>query len=331
MPSDTADSGELADKTKYTAEQIKGLRDAVGEIMTVEGLNQADVARASGIAYGTFTAWFRGTYGGDVNRVAGDVRRWLNNRDAKKAMRATGPVVPGFLELPAAQQMFAILDHAQHAPDFATITGAPGVGKTQAVCAYKRARANVFKITAHPLLTSPRALIEEIQHELGVLASGGPHKRMAAIVRRLRTTGALIIIDESQHLESTALDQLRSIHDAAGIGVALVGNATTLARLEGGSRSAHFAQLHSRVGMRFRRDKPSKQDIDMLVDAWGVEGDAERKLLHAIGRKPGALRNITKTLRSAHMLAVAEGEAIAERHIAAAYARLSNTDQGETG
>jgi len=47
-------------------------------------------------------------------------------------------------------------------------------------------------------------------------------------------------------------------------------------------------------------------------------------MLLAIAKRPGALRNLTKVLRMAHLLAGADGaEAVAETHIRMAWERLS--------
>lgn len=40
----------------------------------------------------------------------------------------------------------------------------------------------------------------------------------------------------------------------------------------------------------------------MILDAWEIEGEAERKLLAGIAAKPGALRVMSKVIRLAGML-----------------------------
>ena len=51
-----------------------------------------------------------------------------------------------------------------------------------------------------------------------------------AIHARLEGTKGLLIIDEAQNLFPKAMDQIRSFHDQAEIGIALVGNQTVAAR-----------------------------------------------------------------------------------------------------
>src|ERR1035437_1267786 len=63
------------------------------------------------------------------------------------------------------------------------------------------------------------------------------HDRVSAIMAC--GTGGLLVIDEAQHLSVAALDQIRSIHDATDLGIALVGNQQVYARLTGGNRAAY--------------------------------------------------------------------------------------------
>jgi DNA transposition AAA+ family ATPase len=206
------------------------------------------------------------------------------------------------------------------------VVGAPGVGKSSAACHYTRNHPNVFKVVAHPILSSPKALLEELSRVIGSYQGGALHRVQRGLISKLRGTGALIMVDEAQHLTPVALDQLRSIHDEAEVGVVLLGNPAVYGRLEGQGRSAQFAQLFSRVGMRLSRPKPQKADVDALLDAWSIEGGTERALLHTIARKPGALRGMTKALKLAHMLAAVERTRPDVSHIRDAYERLSSTD-----
>ena len=76
--------------------------------------------------------------------------------------------------------------------------------------------------------------------------------------------------------------------------------------------------------MRLARPRALKGDVEALLDAWDIPGKEERALLLNIAKRPGALRNLTKVLRMAHLLAGADGaEAVAETHIRMAWERLS--------
>ncbi len=80
-----------------------------------------------------------------------------------------------------------------------------------------------------------------------------------------------------------------------------------------------YAQLRRRVGMRLDRLTPYPEDIAASIAAWGIKDDACVKLLTGIGKKPGALGQIDKTMRAATMLALATGEPVGFKHISAAW------------
>lgn len=318
MPSDT--------QPLMTPEEIDAIRGEVRRVMEAEGLKIADVAREAGVPYGTFTSWLGGTYNGRNDLKAAEAQKWLRSREVRQQTTRLMPEAPRFVETPTATDFLTVFEHAQHMVDFAVVVGSPGVGKSSAACHYTRRTPNVFKIVAHPSLSGPRALLEELGNITGSFSGGSLHRMQRSLVERLRNRNALIMVDEAQHLTSPALDQLRSIHDAADVGVVLLGNASVFGRLEGGARSTEFAQLTSRVGMRLNRAKPQAADVAALLDAWGIEGTKERSLLASIAKKPGALRRMTKTLKLAAMLARNEGSEIAVSQIRAAYERVASAD-----
>jgi DNA transposition AAA+ family ATPase len=289
-------------------------------------MSATTIAREAGVAPGTWSMFMSGTYNGRNDAIAEKGKRWIASLADRDAARAIAPDAPSFQMTPTAKTMFETLAHAQHMPDLVVVAAAAGCGKTTAACAYTRRHPNVFKVVAEPCANGPRALLEDLARACGIMDRAGTalHRASRVLADRLRGTQALVIVDEAQHLTTVAIDQLRTLHDKAEIGVALVGNETVLSRIEGAGRSSEFAQLFSRVGMRLKRARPMKGDIDALVDAWNIEEPAQRSLLHAIARKPGALRGMTKTLRVAHMLAASERRAVTADDIRLAWERLSS-------
>jgi DNA transposition AAA+ family ATPase len=282
------------------------------------GMSQADLARETGIKYGTFTLWFSGKYTGDNARLDEMVGRYLASREARATARRTLPAAPKWVDTPTSETFIAALEYGQFACDIVAVSGAAGVGKTTACVRYQATHPNVWLMTAQPVTSTPNFAMRELARTMSITERSAG-ERAGLIISRVRDTGGLIIVDEAQHLSSAAIDQLRSVHDAAEIGLALVGNSIVRERL--GGSSPQLAQLHSRVGMRVKRDRPLNADIGALLQAWGIDGKNEQRLLMLIGKKPGALRGLTKVLRVASMLAA--GAPIAEAHITTAWSRIS--------
>lgn len=309
------------DETAVTADQQEALRARVRAELERTGEPKSAAAKEAGVAYSTFTAWLDGTYGGRTDKVAADVRRWMDTRAARQDQAAALPEAPAFQRTPSAERMLAVLQYAQFASDMAVIAGGPGIGKTEVCRHYKATAANVWLVTMEPSTGGVGGLLRELCFEMR-LEVREQVQLARRVCQRIEDTRGLIVVDEAQHLATAALDQLRAIHDRTGVGICIVGNEAVYARLEGGGRKAQFAQLFSRVGMRLTQAGPRDADIAMLADCWGATPE-ELKLLRAIARKPGALRGMTKTLALASMVARGAEQVRGPDHIRQAWARLA--------
>lgn len=309
-------------KSTFTAEEIAALRDQVRAVMEAEGLSQADVARDSGVAYGTFSGWLGGTYQGRNDRVAGEVQIWLASREERKRAAAVVPRSPGFVETRSATAFLEALRYAQVMPEISVVAGGAGIGKTTAAERYAATNPNVWLATMDPSTAGVHGMLAELAEVMGVVERVAM-RMPRAIGRKIAGSGGLIVIDEAQHLQPVALDMLRSLYDRHGVGVALIGNETVYARLEGEGRKASFAQLFSRIGVRVTQARPRAEDVCALIAAWEVAEPEQVRLLKAIAAKPGGLRSLTKCLQLAGMLAAGAGETRGLAHIRAAWQRLT--------
>jgi DNA transposition AAA+ family ATPase len=204
------------------------------------------------------------------------------------------------------------------------VAAGAGVGKTTTAEEYKRTRPNVYLATMRPTTSGTHTMLAEIAEVMGI-EERSANKLSRAIGRKVQGSNALLIIDEAQHLQSSALDELRSLHDAWKVGIALVGNQTVYTRLEGQGRQSSLAQLFSRVGMRLTQSKPRTEDVTTLVGAWGVSDPKMIKTLQAIAGKPGALRGVSKTLRLATMVANGGDGPLSDAHLRGAWKQLGDT------
>jgi len=317
---------KVTNETTFTPEEMEEIRARVREIMASEGLSQTDISRESGVKYGTFTGWLAGTYQGNNDRVAGDVQIWLAARIDRKRQAAIMPREPGFQMTPTSGEILDMLAYAQMSPGIVVTAGGAGIGKTRAAEQYVSTNPCVWLVTMEPCTHSVYPMLGTIAEAMGI-GEKVQTRLSKAIGRKVQGAGGLLIIDEAQHLDTKALDQLRSLHDLYGLGIALLGNQSVYSRLEGEGRSAGFAQLFSRIDMRKNQAKPKAGDMCALIKAWGVTDKEEIKLLKAIAGKPGALRGMTKVLKLATMLAAGASEPRTIKHIKAAYERLGTALQ----
>lgn len=303
------------------------VRAAFDAAVKQDGRALARIAPEVGIPYGTLSAWRGGTYEGNNNRIAVAAQAWLLKRTARARAKTMLPVEPGFVMTKTASQIWDLLEFVQSVPTMGTVVGDAGIGKTMAFRAYKQQLgATVWIATMQPCHRTIAAVLQEIQSVLGIARDLGVARISASIVRRLRDTKGLLIIDEAQHLSSLALDQIRSLHDASEIGFVLGGNRVLLSSMGADHRQAQLAQVFSRVGARFKRDRPLRADIDALLEAWRIEDAEVRRELTGIALKPGGGRVMTMILRIAFGMGGIDGAAVPTiEHVRAAWQQIGAT------
>lgn len=303
------------------------IRFAIREAQVEDQVSFNAISKLAGVAGSTFSAWLNGTYMGNTAHIATCARKFLSDRAAKAKTKLVAPPRIKFVLTPSAEAFMSLLSQAQYEPDMVTLVGEPGVGKTEALKEYQRRHSNVWLLTAQSEMKSSYVMLDFLCDLLDVRESSSV-RRSRAIARFLRGRNGLIIVDEAQKMSLTALDQLRVYHDDPDVrvGIALSGNPELKSRMSGGGPRAQYAQLDSRFGMHLSRRKPLASDVAALLDAEGIEGEEERKLLRAVANRPGALRKMDRTLRAARMIARGQdSDEVTAEHITLADAQLSNT------
>jgi DNA transposition AAA+ family ATPase len=297
------------------------MRAVVRAAMQRGGASQAVVARQIGVSGSTLSQWLSASYAGNSDAVADKVAAWDANRQAGAAINAASTAA--WVDTTANRQVEDALLFAQEAGAIAVVYGGAGLGKTTAVKRYAERNPNVWRVTATPATSGLMAMLEGVASALELRdIQNRPSAYASEIVRRLTGTRGLLVVDEAQHVGTQALEELRSIHDAAGVGLVMVGNESVYARLTGGNRKATFAQLFSRVAFKLRVGTPTRADTDAILTAWGVDGAPEREWAHQVATLPGGLRGLAHTLRQARMFTSQEDGAVDLRALQAAWRNL---------
>lgn len=314
-------------KSHWSEAEVETLRSATREFMSVNGLSQSVVAREVGIGDSTVSQFLSGNYKGDVHAMAQKVSRWLSSKHEEALVASKAPPEPTFTRTETAESVLGVLRSAQALGDMGLVIGAPGVGKTAAVKQYVATSTRVALATASPAIKTATAILQRL------LATRGELPRVGSRISKLDLTlkareilgpGWLVIVDEGQHLDMDALEELRAIHDASGCGLVLVGNETVLSRIEGKERDAGYAQLFSRAGVRVKIKGSTANDINDVVASMGLTDKGVIDAAQSIGAKDN-LRVAVKVLRRAIMTANGARENLNQTHVRLAYRQLGGS------
>ncbi|SEN35866.1 AAA family ATPase [Nitrosomonas marina] len=117
--------------------------------------------------------------------------------------------------------------------------------------------------------------------------------------------GGLLIIDEAQHIGQfhgnvrpnslNIINTLRNYCDLGLFGIALLSNGEVYDRAK---KTKNSTQLSSRI-LRVKINKPSENDIDLIMSSWNVAGKREREISIELGTGDGCLRTLTDAYRLA--------------------------------
>lgn len=274
-------------------------------------------ANVTGIANSTLSLFCGEKYAGNKENIARALFRYRQMIETQSAGAAGVPTEPGYFETPTSLRLRALLVIAQMGRITLGATG-PGTGKTMTVRHYQSSVSNCWVATMKPTTKSVNAMIGEVMRAIGGHAKSGWTRQLSHQVQDM-TAGkrGLIVIDEANNLELEAIEELRSWHDATGVGLCLLGNEELMMRIEGGPRRDAYARLNSRIAQRHIQTLPMEGDVDAFCDAWGIEDAASRRMLGQIAMTPGAggLREMKQLVEAGSMLAEYAGRGLTHQDL----------------
>lgn len=285
-------------------------------------------SRLQGINHTSLSLWVKSNYNGPGARFAEAIYRYRQTLISQAALKSDRPEAPTFFETETSKDLCSLLNQAQGGRIVYAALGA-GLGKTKAARHFQECNSNVFLVTVAPSTAGLFNLQKEVLFALGFKTARGSTQTLSRQIKdHVRNLpNALLILDEAQHLLVSSIEEVRSWHDETGMGIALFGNEQVQQTLDGGTRSAAFAQIFSRVGGCCVRSRPLAADVEALLEAWGVTEEKACAEVHRIAQLPGALRSATFVLELAHMVAAYEKEDLQAKHVELAWTQLSQRNR----
>lgn len=265
----------------------------LNEFMEIKGWKQAQVARATSLSATTVSQYLSGIYEGNIQSVETKFIQMMEREREKEKNRR---LRPEFVMTGTASKGLEVIRIAHLDGDINVIYGDAGMGKTMMMRQYAKQYSDAVLIEADPGYTA-RVILEELANKLGVDVRGNMHDRSEAIIKTLRDSGRVILVDEAENLPYRALETLRRIHDKSGVGIVLAGMPRLIINLKG--KRGEYKQLYSRAGFKLEMgDKLPEDDINQIAVSTLPELEEQPDLLVALYKGcDGNARRLFKYLR----------------------------------
>jgi DNA transposition AAA+ family ATPase len=252
----------------YTAQDMDAAGQ-VGQWLRERGQSRSWLGKKTRISSSTISQVLNGKYPSSPTSYLDQMLAVLQVETERM-----GDGTPGYVEGSVHKLTMVVCDRTRKHANFGVLCGHVGVGKTRSLQEYTDRKPQTLMVESNPAMTAGSLLIELLDM-LGAAVPPGLDRKFGAIVKALKGTNYLLIIDEAETLSSSAMHYVRRIRDKADVGVVLAGTEKLLALLK--PEVGQFDQIRSRVSMWPELIKSiSRDDMDdMAREALKADGQAE--------------------------------------------------------
>ena len=261
------------------------------------GISQSTVARGIGKSTATINQYLQGKYNGDVETLDKLAAAWLQTQQERENDTRTQL---NYTYTATAQRLEEVLRLAHVEGETVVIYGQAGLGKTSALEAYVKRNPDAIMIDSDPSY-SAKVLLSSMALALGVESRGSLHQLIEELIKKLKNSGRIILVDEAENLPLRALECLRRIHDKTGVGLVLAGMPRLLVNLRGSK--GELKQLYSRVAFKFDLGNtiPNTELSEIINQSlMGIESETVNELVIA---SKGNTRRLAKLIRGVTRMA----------------------------
>lgn len=261
------------------------------------GISQSTVARGIGRSTATINQYLQGKYNGDVETLDKLAAAWLQTQQERENDTRTQL---NYTYTATAQRLEEVLRLAHVEGETVVIYGQAGLGKTSALEAYVKRNPDAIMIDSDPSY-SAKVLLSSMALALGVESRGSLHQLIEELIKKLKNSGRIILVDEAENLPLRALECLRRIHDKTGVGLVLAGMPRLLVNLRGSK--GELKQLYSRVAFKFDLGNtiPNTELSEIINQSLiGIESETVNELVIA---SKGNTRRLAKLIRGVTRMA----------------------------
>ncbi|MCF7964190.1 MAG: ATP-binding protein [Methylobacter tundripaludum] len=289
---------QIAFKTTYS-EEDRRMVQRINAWLMEPGKTGADLSRMTDIKDGTRSSILTGAY---ISSPTKFLQRMIDAIDrVEERNQAAKNDIP-YTETSVALQIEAVCKRTHVDRDFGVFCGKVGVGKTTALRCYARKTQSAVLLEAFEGIDNSTFIQELITATGSVAVKGTQAMQMAGLIKSLRGSDRVILVDEANWLPKRSFGALRRISDVAEIGVVLVGTAELLPMVQ--DPEGRFGQISSRIGFWPALAKQiSEKDCAMLVTSYCAEELPDAVLKSFYGCCEGSARTLKNLLKNTYRYA----------------------------
>jgi hypothetical protein len=221
-----------------------------------------EISRQIGINSSIISQWRKGKYAGDNAEVDKAVERFLRIENQKHFQIKKDL---DFVPILNTKKIQSVLNTAHTDGIIAAITGDTGTGKTMSIKKYMDEN-DVIYIEANRTYKFPIEYLRRIHthSKVGKNGIGTMNRLCMDIIEELKGKNILIVVDQADYLNLSAIDIFRTINDASGVGVVFVGLPSFTARLRG--NEAEVRQVRDRIKVKLELRSYTASDAEVILE-----------------------------------------------------------------
>ncbi len=267
--------------------------DALKEYMAESGKNQAQIVKELGFSSALVSSFLSGKYVSPHTQIP-KIMAYIEVNRKKKA----APTAPDFAETSLSRLMEASIAYAHIQGQETVIYGDAGVGKTTVAKAYAEKERLATYLFARPDCSGYTGIMSLVADAFGI------RERITRnitneFIRRMTGSGRVLIVDEAQFLNSSALNQLRILSEQCGIGIVLIGNESLYDKTLG-KNAIDMDQLQSRVciPVPVKKENITYEDIRSIFGRYDI-GEDTLQLLYGVSNHNYGIRSAVYVYKQA--------------------------------
>jgi DNA transposition AAA+ family ATPase len=248
------------------------ITNQIKDLLSSGKTNQSQLAKNVGYSSAVISQYLQGNYNGDVPKLEKVFEQYLQRQNEKNNAQNTKLT---YCNTSIAEQITNAASLCHYNYKIGVCVGKSGIGKTTAIKAYAAKKGGVIYVDPDEK-TRPRSILKQIERQLKL-----PDVKICIddfiidIVRSLKDSGRLIIVDEAENLDIHSFRVLRKIYDRCdeSIGMLFVGTERLHKNLL--TIKGEYEYIANRISRLTRLDRLTTKDVEMLVTQIFPNADSE--------------------------------------------------------